>query len=450
MTQITNSQKFLRVFTDVVVIALCWILAFVLRFHTPLPVPKGTPEFSHYLKLIPLIALSWGFILGTSSVYNHPFSIRRTNTGILKSCFIATLLFLASTSFYHEFRYSRGALLIFVVIHPIALGIWHSVQRKMQRKSPQVKTLVIASSERLKQVESMLNLEEIGAVIQVSENLRESRLPLSPPPKDWLTFLSSNDYTHIMIFIHPKDSGILKKLLPLLVEQALDIQVIPDIEVYSLFDLQVDMIKGTPVIQLQACPLSGVNTILKRIVDLTGACLAIFIFSPIMLMLSLLIPLFSRGPILYKQTRIGVDGKSFSILKFRSMPISAEAQTGAIFATPQDNRANWLGKIIRKTSLDELPQLFNVLKGDMSLVGPRPERPVFVEQFRREIPAYMLRHKVRAGMTGWAQINGWRGNTSIHKRIEYDLYYIQHWSFWLDFKILVLTIFKGFISPQAY
>ena len=169
-----------------------------------------------------------------------------------------------------------------------------------------------------------------------------------------------------------------------------------------------------------------------------------------MLLIAGLVRLSSPGPIFYRQERMGLDGRIFNALKFRSMRLDAEHRTGAVWASKADDRCTPIGQFIRKVSLDELPQLFNVLRGEMSLVGPRPERPVFIEQFKKQIPDYMLRHKVKAGITGWAQINGWRGNTSLEKRIEFDLYYIERWSLWFDIKILFLTIFKGFVYPNAY
>ena len=169
-----------------------------------------------------------------------------------------------------------------------------------------------------------------------------------------------------------------------------------------------------------------------------------------MLLITILIKLSSSGPAIYGQERMGLDGRKFRALKFRSMHVDAESQTGAVWASENDKRRTKLGIFLRNYSLDELPQLFNVFKGEMSLVGPRPERPIFIEQFKTEIPNYMLRHKVKAGITGWAQINGWRGNTSLEKRIEFDLYYIERWSIWFDIKILFLTLFRGFFDPNAY
>ena len=194
----------------------------------------------------------------------------------------------------------------------------------------------------------------------------------------------------------------------------------------------------------------GWNRVLKRILDLVGGMLALLIFSPLMALIALLVKLTSRGPALYRQERMGLDGRTFQALKFRSMYVEAEEATGAVWARENDTRRTRLGIWLRRFSLDELPQLFNVLCGEMSLVGPRPERPVLIQEFKSRIPHYMLRHKVKAGITGWAQVNGWRGNTSLEKRIEHDLYYIERWSIWFDLKILLLTLFRGFVDPNAY
>lgn len=172
--------------------------------------------------------------------------------------------------------------------------------------------------------------------------------------------------------------------------------------------------------------------------------------SPLLLLTVVLVKFTSPGPVFYRQERMGLDGGTFSMWKFRSMKLNAEEKTGAVWAKENDDRRTWIGSILRSTSIDELPQLWNVLIGDMSLVGPRPERPIFVDKFRYEIPNYMIRHRVKTGITGWAQVNGWRGDTSLEKRIECDIFYIRNWSLWFDFKILLLTVFKGFVNRNAY
>lgn len=208
---------------------------------------------------------------------------------------------------------------------------------------------------------------------------------------------------------------------------------------------------GLPVINIRYVPLSNTfNALIKRLTDIIGAIICIIIFSPIMLTSAVLVKMTSKGPLIFKQERVGLHNKPFQMYKFRTMYVQTEEEEKKGWTQKNDPRVTSVGRFLRKTSLDEFPQLFNVLKGDMSLVGPRPERPQYVEKFREEIPRYMIKHQVRPGMTGWAQVNGYRGDTSIRKRIEHDLYYIENWTLGLDIKILFLTVFKGFINKNAY
>lgn len=210
-------------------------------------------------------------------------------------------------------------------------------------------------------------------------------------------------------------------------------------------------LQGLPVINIRYVPLSNTfNAMIKRITDVVGSMVCIVLFSPVMLLAAIGVKCTSPGPLIYKQTRVGLHNRSFEMFKFRSMEIQKESQEKKAWTVKDDPRVTRIGRIMRKTSIDELPQLFNVLKGDMSLIGPRPERPFFVEKFREEIPRYMIKHQVRPGMTGWAQVNGYRGDTSIRKRIDCDLYYIENWTFSLDVKILFLTVFRGFVNKNAY
>ena len=208
---------------------------------------------------------------------------------------------------------------------------------------------------------------------------------------------------------------------------------------------------GLPVINIRYVPLSNTfNAMVKRMTDIVGSLICIVVFSPVMLVSAVLVKATSKGPLIFKQERVGLHNKPFWMYKFRTMYVQTEAEEKKGWTQKNDPRVTSVGKFLRKTSLDEFPQLFNVLKGDMSLVGPRPERPQYVEKFREEIPRYMIKHQVRPGMTGWAQVNGYRGDTSIKKRIEHDLYYIENWTLGLDIKILFLTVFKGFINKNAY
>jgi exopolysaccharide biosynthesis polyprenyl glycosylphosphotransferase len=212
----------------------------------------------------------------------------------------------------------------------------------------------------------------------------------------------------------------------------------------------VEEIDGLPVICLRESPLVGWAAVQKRAFDVAVSGLALLLGAPFLLAIALAVRLTSGSPVLYAQERMGLDGRLFRMLKFRTMVHGAEQDSGPVWTVEDDPRRTRLGAFLRRTSLDELPQLWNVLRGDMSLVGPRPERPVFIEQFRREVPGYMLRHKVKAGCTGWAQVHGWRGNTSLHERVEHDLYYIQNWSLGLDLRILLMTLWRGVLHRNAY
>ncbi len=231
---------------------------------------------------------------------------------------------------------------------------------------------------------------------------------------------------------------------------AVQIRLVPDILDFKLLNFSVSEVVGLPVLNLTDSPMYGINEVSKKIEDLVVSILALILLSPILCIFALGVKLSSRGPVFYKQERMSWNGSTFDMLKFRSMPINAEKETGAKWANKDDNRATKFGGFLRRTSLDELPQLINVLKGDMSIVGPRPERPVFIKKFKKEIPDYMNKHLVKAGITGWAQANGWRGDTDLGTRIEYDLYYIENWSIFFDIKIMFMTLFGGMTGKNAY
>lgn len=213
----------------------------------------------------------------------------------------------------------------------------------------------------------------------------------------------------------------------------------------------IEDVAGMPVINIRHVPLTELyNAAVKRAVDIVGALVGIILFSPVMLVTALLVRLTSEGPVIFRQERVGLHQRPFRMYKFRSMRLQVDDEERKEWTTKHDPRVTAVGRFIRKTSIDEMPQFFNILKGDMSLVGPRPERPFFVEKFREEIPHYMIKHQVRPGLTGWAQVNGLRGDTSIERRIEYDLYYIENWTLGFDLKIMFLTIFRGFVNKNAY
>jgi Undecaprenyl-phosphate glucose phosphotransferase len=229
-----------------------------------------------------------------------------------------------------------------------------------------------------------------------------------------------------------------------------DVRLVADVPNLAGVSLTTTFFEGMPIVGLRESPHYGVNIVVKRLMDIGIASVALLILSPLMLTIAAAIKLTSRGPVFYRQERCGLNGRSFRMLKFRSMRPDAEESTGPVWAAKGDQRTTRLGKFLRKTSLDELPQFLNVLKGDMSVVGPRPERPQFIEKFRKTIPNYMARHAVKCGITGWAQVNGWRGNTSLRKRIQFDLYYIVHWNPVFDLKIMFMTVWNGLVHRNAY
>lgn len=268
--------------------------------------------------------------------------------------------------------------------------------------------------------------------------------------KDAFSFIERDQVDQIWLAMPLTKVRQIRVILNSLKDTTADIRLVPDIFGFRLINHSVSDIAGLPVVNLSVTPMEGLNRYLKAIEDKMLATCILLMISPLMLILALGVKLSSPGPIFYRQERVSWNGKSFYMYKFRSMPIDAETESGPVWAKAGEDRATRFGSFLRRTSLDELPQFWNVLKGDMSIVGPRPERPVFVEKFKDEIPGYMQKHKVKAGITGWAQVNGWRGDTDLNQRIEHDLHYIENWSLWLDIKIIFLTVFKGFINRNAY
>ena len=268
---------------------------------------------------------------------------------------------------------------------------------------------------------------------------------------DLETILAQNQQDEIAITLALNEYYKLRGVVAACEKSGVHTKFIPDYENIIPTRPYTEDLLGLPVVNIRHVPLTDTfNAVLKRTTDVIGSLICIILFSPLMLAAAIAIKATSPGPLIFSQERVGLHNKPFKMFKFRSMEVQTEAQEKKGWTTRNDPRVTTVGKIIRKTSIDELPQLFNVLIGDMSLVGPRPERPQYVEKFREEIPRYMVKHQVRPGMTGWAQVNGYRGNTSIRKRIEYDLYYIENWTLGFDVKILFLTVFKGFINKNAY
>ena len=263
-----------------------------------------------------------------------------------------------------------------------------------------------------------------------------------------LEALAAAPLDEIWVMLPLGDAQAIQRTLHALRHSAASIRLVPDLLTLRLINHGVTEVMGVPMYDVSASPMAGMNQLLKWVEDKVLSLLILLIISPVMLVVALGVKLSSRGPVFYRQERVGLNNRSFDMLKFRSMPVDVEKE-GVRWGGATAKATTRFGQFIRRTSLDELPQFLNVLWGDMSIVGPRPERPMFVEQFKDEIPDYMKKHLVKAGITGWAQVNGWRGDTDLKTRIEFDLFYIENWSVWLDLKIIFLTIFKGFLNKNA-
>jgi len=460
-------QRFFRIlfqFSDSLTVGGCWLLAYYIRFHVKLPyweTPSEVGDFATYANSSLVLIFVWFLSLEFSGAYK---SWRMEYFGrefftILRASLIGFLIFVSYTHFTARDDVSRVTMGLFLVLVVLMLNFSRSVVRGIlrafRRKGYNLRYVLMVGSTKIANLvakkitdRSELGLKVIGLIPVGAEH--PTNLKILGQLDDLTEVLNRENVNHLVVTLKNEDFPKLDRIISSVADTSIDIKIIPDVSQYSILGFDVEEFEGLAILNLNQSPVLGWNAVLKRVSDIVYALTALTVFSPVMLLIALFVKLSSRGPIFYSQERMGLDGKSFKMFKFRSMRIDAEARTGAVWAQKDDDRTTWIGRILRKTSLDELPQLFNVLLGDMSCVGPRPERPVFVEKFRKEIPGYMLRHKVKAGMTGWAQINGLRGNTSLEDRIQYDLYYISHWSLWFDLRIMFMTIFKGFVSPHAY
>jgi Undecaprenyl-phosphate glucose phosphotransferase len=448
---------------DLTVICICWVASYNLRFLQGLaPIDKGIPPFDIYLSLMLPIVLVWGISFRAFNLYrprrmgSHVaefFDIAKANT-------LSVLVLVALTFFLRQFEYSRLVFLYFWLLNLVALGFSRMAFReglRFMRKQGfnQRHCLIIGAGKLGQRVARLVAMHsEFGIRVQGFLTRHPNKLgrtyeglPVIGLYTDLEKYAPALDM--VFVCLPPDEEQGAEKTLQFLTTTTLEVKVIPSIYEFITLRAEAEMFEGLPVITLQGSPLYGWNVILKGITDFIGAAVALTLTAPLMVVIALAVKLTSRGPVFYRQERMGMDGKPFMMLKFRTMQIDHPGDT--VLLTPKnDPRVTTIGRFLRKTSLDELPQFLNVLKGDMSIVGPRPERSWVVEEVRKQIPLYMLKHKMKAGITGWAQVNGWRGDTSLDKRIEYDLYYIEHWSLWFDLKIAWLTIWRGFVHRHAY
>jgi Undecaprenyl-phosphate glucose phosphotransferase len=450
---------------DLVLIAGCWLFAYYFRFYGPIDSELPIPPLAPYAWLLLPLVIVWSVSFKYFGLYRprRISSRAREVWDIARASSFGALLLTAVTFFYRGFSFSRLVFVIFAVTSIVVLSLarvfFREILRVFRRRGFNLRhVLVVGTGKTAEKVIDALHAHpELGlrVVGVLSEGLKPADRSFGGTPilgsyQEIRPVLDRCAVDQVFIALPFRAGDLLESILGDLSDTMADIRLIPDFHGYVTLRGGIEEFEGLPFISLQDTPLYGWNALVKRTLDLVVGGLTLIVFAPLMALIALAIKATSAGPVLFRQERMGLDGSRFEMLKFRTMVADAEQETGAVWATPDDARVTLVGRFLRRTSLDELPQLINVLRGEMSLVGPRPERPPLIEKFRAQIPKYMLRHKVKAGMTGWAQIHGWRGNTSLEKRIEHDIYYIENWSLWLDLKVLFLSLVRGFINRNAY
>ncbi len=464
-----RQQQFIQIIfllDDALAVACAWFLADYLRFAgRVIPVYRGVPPLSLYAALVFIVVPIWLLFFK----FNHLYSLKRGERLIDEVILIfeggglATMFLLSLTFFYREYTFSRAAILLFwglgLFICSLSRALLLRILKALRGKGINIRRILIVGSGSLAEMVADKISQFPGLGLRVEGFIDagnggpksgEVRRQVLGALTDLLTVVRERRIDQIIVAL-PRDAHLtLELVLKSLENEMVDIKVVPDLLQFVVVKTGMEDLDGIPIINLSDTPLSGWYGPIKRAADILVSLVLIILTAPLMLVIALLIKLTSPGQVLYRQERMGLDGSIFTMLKFRSMRVDAEQQTGAVWATENDPRRTRIGTFLRRVSLDELPQLFNVLKGNMSFVGPRPERPHFVQQFREQIPRYMLRHKVKCGLTGWAQVNGYRGNTSLEKRIECDIFYIENWSLAFDIKIIWLTLWKGLINKHAY
>lgn len=452
---------------DLKAINIGFLFSYWLRFYSGLlPVIYGVPLIKSYVNILPMVFVILIFIMRSYGLYTikSRLSILDEFFLILKSMTAGFVVLMAATFVYREFSYSRGLLVITWISLVFFVALFRFVINRIRfllRKSKMdLKNLLIIgegalTSRIIRHIAGNphWNYKICGVVSIAHTKEREiSKTPVLGSIDDIAGILSHKNIEEVIL----TDSSLSReKIFEIIVEcekRLIDFKLVADL--LGMITSQVDMgdIDGIPLLSLKESLLAEWhNRTIKRIMDALLSLLGIILLSPLFILLAILIKLSSPGPVLYLQKRIGEDGRRFTIFKFRTMIDKAEKETGPVWAKENDPRRTKIGAFLRKHNLDELPQLINVLMGEMSLVGPRPERPHFVGKFKENIPRYMARHKIKSGVTGWAQVNGLRGDTSIEERTKYDIYYIEHWSLFLDVKILFMSVFSViFPMDEAY
>lgn len=466
---IKNNQKILNrihLILDILMVVLSYVLAWYLKFKSKFfEGIESKLSFADYMLALIWIVPLFLLMYSAFSLYSpkRVMGRRVEISKIVQANSLGVMLILTILFITRQEHFSRQMTFIFYVINiflgvTVRLGI-HTLLRAMRKQGfNQKHILLIGYSQTAKgYIDRIRANPQWGYTIVgiLDDNIvsgKEYRgVKILGRIANLEVILPENRLDEIAITLGLSEYNKLEHIVAECEKSGVHTKFIPDYMKIIPTKPYTEDLMGLPVINIRYVPLSNTfNSFVKRCVDIFGSIVGIVLFSPVMLIVAILIKSTSKGPLIYKQDRVGLHNKPFKMYKFRSMVVQKETEEKKCWTTKGDARVTPVGKFIRRTSIDELPQFFNILKGDMSLIGPRPERPFFVEKFKEEIPRYMVKHQVRPGLTGWAQVNGYRGDTSIMKRIEYDLYYIENWTLGFDIKILFLTFFKGFVNKNAY
>jgi exopolysaccharide biosynthesis polyprenyl glycosylphosphotransferase len=458
----------LTVVTDAVAIEASFFFSYWLRFLSSftqyIPVSYGVPPLKEYIYSSLVVIPIWLLLFQSRRLYlpRRATSFSDEFFAIVRIIFMGMLVIMAGAFFYRAFSYSRvvfGILgittVVFVSVGRFAImkfeQWWYSKGYDLKR------VIVVGTSDAANKVylsltaNRSLGYQALGycSITGSAEN-SVPHIPCLGSMSSVPDLIKSHNIDVVLIALNEEEHSYLHNLVRDCQGLNVEMMMVPDILELMTSLVQIKHIEGIPFLGIKSPALSTWNSIIKRIFDLVFASFILLITCPLYIIIAILIKLDSKGPVLYYQERIGLNGEVFRVFKFRSMRIDAEHVTGPVWSKKNDSRATRIGKILRRFSLDELPQLFNVINGDMSVVGPRPERQHFVEQFKKEVPRYLERHRVRTGMTGWAQVNGLRGNASITERTKYDIYYIENWSLTFDLKIIFKTIHAVLFGKDAY
>jgi Undecaprenyl-phosphate glucose phosphotransferase len=451
---------------DVVTVGAVWIASYWLRFYlVPWHLTKGIPDLDLYLWLSLLVIPVAIFSMRVVGLYSS-YRVR----GLVEEFFdvlqavVLTVIVVAVTSFfYREYSLSRMVIAVFGALSIAGLTatrvVLRSLLRYLRSKGLNQRHVLIIGAGPLGRslAEKMIHLSHLGLSVagflddghETGEEILPG-VPLLGNRKDLERVFRECPVDQVYIALPRRDHRFAEEALELLSSRMVDIKIVPDYLQFVALRSSVDDFDGTPVINLSEKPLWGPKALLKRGFDFVFSLLGLVLLSPLLALIALLVKATSPGPVFYRQERVGYDGQRFQMVKFRSMRVDGDDAGDTRWTVPDDPRRTPLGRILRRLSLDELPQLWNILKGEMSFVGPRPERSFYVKKFSDRDPRYMWRHRVKAGLTGWAQVNGLRGDTSIEERTEYDLFYVRNWSFRLDLKIITLTLMRVLFDRHAY